>query len=156
MNLAIRGIEGQIAYGDSFHNNRHPDLRADHILANPPFNVSDWGGERLRDDKRWLYGAPPVGNANSAWVQHFLYHLTPRGIAGFMLANGSMSSNISSEGEIRKNIVEAGLVDCILALPGQLFRSTQIPACLWFLRKGRRDGKRTGETLFIDARKMGT
>ena len=156
MNLAIRGIEGQIAYGDSFHNDRHPDLRADYILANPPFNVSDWGGDRLRDDQRWVYGVPPVGNANFAWMQHFLYHLAPRGIAGFVLANGSMSSNQSNEGEIRKNIVEAGLVDCIIALPGQLFRSTQIPACLWFLRKGRAaGGKRTGETLFIDARKLG-
>ncbi len=156
MNLAIRGIEGQIAYGDSFHNDRHPDLRADCILANPPFNVSDWGGDRLRDDKRWEYGAPPVGNANFAWVQHFLHHLAPLGIAGFVLANGSMSSNQSGEGELRKNIVEAGLVDCIIALPGQLFRSTQIPACLWFLRKGRVAGEtRTRETLFIDARKLG-
>ena len=156
MNLAIRGIEGQIAHGDSFHNDRHPDLRADYILANPPFNVSDWGGERLRDDKRWVYGAPPSGNANFAWVQHFLYHLAPRGIAGFVLANGSMSSNSSGEGEIRKNIVEAGLVDCIIALPGQLFRSTQIPACLWFLRRGRGAGEaRTGETLFIDTRRLG-
>ncbi len=155
MNLAIRGIEGQIAHGDSFHNDRHPDLRADYILANPPFNVSDWDGERLRDDQRWEYGVPPAGNANFAWVQHFLYHLAPRGIAGFVLANGSMSSNQSNEGEIRKNIIEAGLVDCIIALPGQLFRSTQIPACLWFLHRGRRDEKRTGETLFIDARKLG-
>jgi len=156
MNLAIRGIEGQIAQGDSFHNDRHPDLRADYILANPPFNVSDWGGDRLRDDKRWEYGAPPVGNANFAWVQHFLHHLAPRGIAGFVLANGSMSSSQSGEGEIRKGIVEAGLVDCIIALPGQLFRSTQIPACLWFLRKGRVAGEtRTRETLFIDARKLG-
>ena len=155
MNLAIRGIEGQIAHGDSFHNDRHPDLRADYILANPPFNVSDWGGERLRDDRRWEYGVPPVGNANFAWVQHFLYHLAPRGTAGFVLANGSMSSNQSGEGEIRKNIIEAGLVDCVIAMPGQLFRSTQIPACLWFLRRGRRDGERMGETLFIDARKLG-
>ena len=158
MNLAIRGIAGQIEHGDSFHNDRHPDLRADYILANPPFNVSDWGGDRLRDDRRWEYGVPPVGNANFAWVQHFLYHLAPRGIAGFVLANGSMSSNQSGEGEIRKNIIEAGLVDCIIALPGQLFRSTQIPACLWFLRRGRLDGEhpdREGETLFIDARKLG-
>ena len=156
MNLAIRGIEGQIAHGDSFHNDRHPDLRADYILANPPFNVSDWGGERLRDDKRWEYGVPPVGNANFAWVQHFLHHLAPRGTAGFVLANGSMSSNQSGEGEIRKNIIEADLVDCIIALPGQLFRSTQIPACLWFLSKERRsDRHRQGETLFIDARKLG-
>ena len=158
MNLAIRGIEGQIARGDSFHNDRHPDLRADYVLANPPFNVSDWGGERLRDDKRWEYGVPPVGNANFAWVQHFLYHLAPRGTAGFVLANGSMSSNQSGEGNIRKNIIEAGLVDCIIALPGQLFRSTQIPACLWFLSKERRNDQRRdrqGGTLFIDARKLG-
>jgi type I restriction enzyme M protein len=158
MNLAIRGIEGQIAYGDSFHNDRHPDLRADYILANPPFNVSDWGGERLRDDKRWQYGVPPTGNANFAWVQHMAHHLSPRGVAGFVLANGSMSSNQSGEGEIRKNIIEAGLVDCIIALPGQVFRSTQIPACLWFLRRGRAAGEgqgHQGETLFIDARKLG-
>ena len=155
MNLAIRGIEGRIEHGDSFHNDRHPDLRADYILANPPFNVSDWGGDRLRDDKRWEYGLPPMGNANFAWVQHFLYHLAPRGIAGFVLANGSMSSNQSGEGEIRKSIIEAGLVDCIIALPGQLFRSTQIPACLWFLRRGRSVEARTGETLFIDARRSG-
>ncbi len=155
MNLAIRGIEGRIEHGDSFHNDRHPDLRADYILANPPFNVSDWGGEQLKDDKRWEHGVPPVGNANFAWVQHLLYHLAPRGIAGFVLANGSMSSNQSGEGEIRKNIIEAGLVDCIIALPGQLFRSTQIPACLWFLRRGRDGGERMGETLFIDARKLG-
>ena len=155
MNLAIRGIEGQIEHGDSFHNDRHPDLRADYILANPPFNVSDWGGDQLRDDKRWEYGIPPAGNANFAWVQHFLYHLAPRGIAGFVLANGSMTSIQSGEGEIRKNIIEAGLVDCIIALPGQLFRSTQIPACLWFLRRGRQEGDRPGESLFIDARKLG-
>ena len=155
MNLAIRGIEGQIAHGDSFHNDRHPDLRADFILANPPFNVSDWGGERLRDDKRWEYGVPPVGNANFAWVQHFLHHLAPRGTAGFVLANGSMSSNQSGEGQIRKNITEARLVDCIVALPGQLFRSTQIPACLWFLSRDRSGAERRDETLFIDARKLG-
>ncbi len=154
MNLAIRGIEGQIEHGDSFHEDRHPDLRADYILANPPFNVSDWGGDRLRDDKRWEYGVPPVGNANFAWVQHFLYHLAPRGTAGFVLSNGSMSSNQSGEGEIRKNLVEAGLVDCIVALPGQLFRSTQIPACLWFLSRDRRN--RSDSSLFIDARDMGS
>jgi len=164
MNLAIRGIEGQIAHGDTFHNDRFPDLRADFILANPPFNVSDWGGERLRDDKRWQYGVPPVGNANFAWVQHIIHHLAPTGVAGFVLANGSMSSNQSGEGEIRKNIIEADLVDCMVALPGQLFYSTQIPACLWFLARDR-SGKggsltrsyrdRRGEILFIDARKMG-
>ena len=155
MNLAIRGIVGQIESGDSFRNDRHPDLKADFILANPPFNVSEWQGEQLRDDKRWIYGTPPVGNANFAWVQHFIHHLAPKGIAGFVLANGSMSSNTSGEGEIRKQIIEADLVDCIIALPGQLFRSTQIPACLWFLRRGRRDGERMGETLFIDVRKLG-
>ena len=155
MNLAIRSIEGQIAHGDSFHNDRHPDLRADYILANPPFNVSDWGGERLPDDQRWQYGVPPKGNANFAWVQHFLHHLAPRGRAGFVLANGSMSSNQSGEGEIRRRIVEAGLVDCIVALPGQLFRSTQIPACLWFLSRDRSGAERRDETLFIDARKLG-
>ncbi len=121
MNLAIRGIEGQIAHGDSFHDDRHPDLKADFILANPPFNVSDWGGERLADDKRWRYGVPPKGNANFAWVQHMVHHLAPAGGAGFVLANGSMSSSQSGEGGLRKNLVEADLVDCMVALPGQLF-----------------------------------
>ncbi len=152
MNLAIRGIEGRIEHGDSFHNDRHPDLRADYILANPPFNASDWGGERLAADKRWQYGIPPKGNANFAWVQHMVHHLAPSGTAGFVLANGSMSSAQSGEGEIRKGLVEAGLVDCMVALPGQLFYSTQIPACLWFLA---RDRKRQGEILFVDARAMG-
>ena len=152
MNLAIRGIGGQIAHGDSFHNDCHPDLKADFILANPPFNVSDWGGDRLVDDKRWRYGIPPKGNANFAWVQHMLHRLAPKGVAGFVLANGSMSSNQSGEGEIRKNLIEAELVDCMIALPGQLFYSTQIPACLWFLARRR---KRQGEILFIDARKLG-
>ena len=152
MNLAIRGIDGQIAHGDSFHNDRHPDLKADFILANPPFNVSDWGGERLAEDRRWRYGVPPKRNANFAWVQHMVHHLAPKGVAGFVLANGSMSSGQSGEGEIRKNLIEAGLVDCMVALPGQLFYSTQIPACLWFLARGR---KRTGEILFIDARRLG-
>ncbi len=158
MNLAIRGIEGQIENGDSFHNDRHPDLKADYILANPPFNVSDWGSERLLDDKRWQYGVPPRGNANFAWVQHMVHHLAPFGIAGFVLANGSMSSNQSGEGEIRRNLIEAGLVDCMVALPGQLFYSTQIPACLWFLARNRTGGDhrdRMGEVLFIDARRMG-
>ena len=153
MNLAIRGIEGQIAHGDSFHNDRHPDLKADFILANPPFNISDWGGERLRDDQRWQYGVPPAGNANFAWVQHMAHHLAPSGVAGFVLANGSMSSNQSGEGEIRKNLIEAGLVDCMVAMPGQLFYSTQIPVCLWFLARNRRN--RRNELLFIDARKLG-
>ena len=158
MNLAIRGIEGQIAHGDSFHDDRHPDLRADFILANPPFNVSDWSGERLTDDKRWRYGVPPPRNANFAWVQHIVHHLAPAGAAGFVLANGSMSSAQSGEGEIRKNLVEADLVDCMVALPGQLFYSTQIPACLWFLARDRRDGRfrdRRGEVLFINARTLG-
>ena len=158
MNLAIRGIEGQIAHGDSFHNDRHPDLRADYILANPPFNVSDWGGERLADDQRWQYGVPPAGNANFAWVQHFVHHLAPAGLAGFVLANGSMSSSQRGEGEIREQLVEEDLVDCMVAMPGQLFYSTQIPACLWFLARDRRNGRfrdRRGEVLFIDARAMG-
>jgi type I restriction enzyme M protein len=158
MNLAIRGIDGQIAHGDTFHNDRHPDLKADFILANPPFNVSDWGGERLRDDKRWKYGVPAAGNANFAWVQHIVHHLAPAGIAGFVLANGSMSSNQSGEGEIRKNLIEADLVDCMVALPGQLFYSTPIPACLWFLARDKKNHKyqdRRGHILFIDARKLG-
>ena len=158
MNLAIRGIEGQIAHGDSFHNDSRPDLKADFILANPPFNVSDWGGERLTEDQRWHYGVPPKGNANFAWVQHMVHHLSPNGSVGFVLANGSMSSNQSNEGSIRKNLIESYLVDCMVALPGQLFYSTQIPACLWFLARDRKNGKfrdRRGEILFIDARKLG-
>jgi type I restriction enzyme M protein len=158
MNLAIRGIDGNIAHGDTFHHDRFPDLKADYILANPPFNVSDWGGERLRDDKRWQYGVPPAGNANFAWMQHIVHHLAPSGTAGFVLANGSMSSNQSGEGEIRKNLVEADLVDCMIALPGQLFYSTQIPACLWFLARDKKNARfrdRRGHVLFIDARKMG-
>ena len=158
MNLAIRGIDGQIAQDDSFLNDGHPDLKADFILANPPFNVSDWSGERLLNDQRWQYGVPPKGNANFAWVQHIVHHLAPTGAAGFVLANGSMSSNQSNEGVIRKSLIEANLVDCMVALPGQLFYSTQIPACLWFLsRTRRRDAARDrrGEILFIDARKLG-
>jgi type I restriction enzyme M protein len=159
MNLAIRGIDAQIAHGDTFHADRHPDLKADFVLANPPFNDSDWRGELLKDDKRWVYGVPPAGNANFAWVQHFISHLAPTGIAGFVLANGSMSANQSGEGEIRRAIIEADLVDCMVALPGQLFYSTQIPVCLWFLARDRRNGRfrdRRSETLFIDARKMGS
>src|SRR6059058_3715874 len=168
MNLAIRGIDAQIAHGDTFHNDKHLDLKADYVLANPPFNDSDWRGELLKDDKRWVYGAPPAGNANYAWVQHFIYHLAPTGLAGFVLANGSMSSNQSGEGEIRKAIIEADLVDCMVAMPGQLFYSTQIPVCLWFLRKNKAAGAngeklgpasrwrdRRRQTLFIDARKLG-
>jgi len=138
MNLAIRQIDGQIAQRDTFHNDRFPDLRADYILANPPFNMKDWGGEMLQKDRRWKYGVPPANNANFAWVQHFVHHLAPTGLAGFVLANGSMFSQSSGEGEIRKNIVEADLVDCIVALPGQLFYSTQIPVCLWFLTKNKK------------------
>jgi type I restriction enzyme M protein len=170
MNLAIRGIDAQIAHGDTFHNDKHPDLKADYVLSNPPFNDSDWRGELLKDDKRWVYGVPPAGNANFAWVQHFIHHLAPTGLAGFVLANGSMASNQSGEGEIRKSLIEADLVDCMVALPGQLFYSTQIPVCLWFLRRDKRrlpspSGRgaggegvrdRRGETLFIDARKLGT
>jgi type I restriction enzyme M protein len=159
MNLAIRGIDAQIAHGDTFHNDKHPDLKADWVLANPPFNDSDWRGESLKEDKRWVYGVPPASDANFAWVQHFIYHLAPTGLAGFVLANGSMSSNQSGEGEIRKAIIEADLVDCMVALPGQLFYSTQISVCLWFLARSKKNGRfrdRRGETLFIDARKMGT
>jgi type I restriction enzyme M protein len=160
MNLAIRGIEGNLGAHnvDSFHNDQHKDLKADFIIANPPFNISDWGGDRLREDARWQYGIPPKGNANYGWMQHMVYHLAPNGIAGFILANGSMSSNQSGEGEIRKAIIEADLVDCMVALPGQLFYNTQISACLWFLTRSKKNGKlrnRQGETLFIDARKMG-
>jgi len=156
MNLAIRGIEANIALGDSFHNDKHKDLKADYILANPPFNVSDWGGDLLRDDVRWKYGVPPVNNANFAWMQHMIHHLTPSGVLGLVLANGSMSSDTSGEGEIRKNIIEADLVDCMVALPPQLFYNTTIAACLWFIRRGKKkSGLRSGEVLFIDARKMG-
>src|SRR5438067_5946915 len=159
MNLAIRGIDAQIAHGDTFHDEKHPDLKADYVLANPPFNDSNWRGELLKDDKRWVYGVPPAGNANFAWVQHFIHHLAPTGLARVVLANGSMSSNQSGEGEIRKAIVEAALVDCMVALSGQLFYATQIAVCLWFLARNKRNGRfrdRHGETLFIDARKLGT
>ena len=168
MNLAIRGIDSNLGteHANSFHRDLHKDLKADYVLANPPFNDSDWGGERLREDARWKYGTPPVGNANFAWVQHFIHHLAPTGITGFVLANGSMSSNTSGEGDIRKAIIEADLVDCMVALPGQLFYSTQIPVCLWFLARNKQNGRpstgprhsfrdRRGEALFIDARKMG-
>jgi type I restriction enzyme M protein len=161
MNLAIRGIEAHLGgeHADSFRRDLHPDLKADYVLANPPFNDSDWSGAQLRDDPRWKYGVPPAGNANFAWVQHFIHHLAPAGIAGFVLANGSMSSNQSGEGDIRKAIIEADLVDCMVSMPGQLFYSTPIPVCLWFLARAKKNGKfrdRRKETLFIDARKMGT
>jgi type I restriction enzyme M protein len=170
MNLAIRGIEADFGpeHADTFRRDLHPDLRADFVIANPPFNDSDWF--RKDDDVRWQFGVPPKGNANFAWVQHFIHHLSPNGMAGFVLANGSMSSNQSGEGEIRKALIEADLVDCMVALPGQLFYSTQIPVCLWFLTKSKgakitkvadgdlpnciRDHRK--ETLFIDARKMGS
>lgn len=165
MNLAIRGIESHLGshHADTFHNDLHKDLRADFILANPPFNISDWGGERLKEDHRWKYGIPPTGNANFAWVQHIVYHLSPNGFAGFVLANGSMSSKQSGEGEIRKALIEANMIDCMVSLPEQLFYSTPIPVCLWFLAKDRSNGivkhtrlrDRRGEILFIDARKMG-
>lgn len=153
MNLAIRGIEANIVLGDSFHEDGHKDLKADYIIANPPFNISDWGGEHLQDDSRWKYGAPPTGNANFAWIQHMLYHLSPKGVMGTVLANGSMSSNTSNEGEIRRKLIEADLIDCMVALPSKLFFNTMIPACLWFLRRNK--DKRKGEVLFIDARNMG-
>ncbi len=161
MNLAIRGIDSNLGRenADSFHRNLHRDLRADYVLANPPFNDSDWGGDKLRDDVRWKYGAPPASNANFAWVQHFIHHLAPSGLAGFVLANGSMSSTASGEGEIRQRIIEADLVDCMVAMPGNLFYSTQIPVCLWFIARTKNNGRfrnHRGETLFIDARKLGT
>lgn len=170
MNLAIHGIEANLGSqpADTFLRNLHPDLKADYILANPPFNISDWSGQLLRNDARWAYGDPPVGNANYAWIQHFIHHLAPPngkggGVAGFVMANGSLSSNSGGEGDIRKRIVEADLVDCIVALPAQLFFTTGIPVCLWFLTRDKTgknlpNGGRTrkGETLFIDARKLGT
>ena len=174
MNLAIRGIEANLGpqHADTFLNDLHPDLKADYILANPPFNVSDWSGQLLRKDRRWTYGDPPVGNANYAWIQHFIHHLAPPngrggGVAGFVMANGSLSSNSGGEGEIRRKIVEADLVDAIVALPAQLFYTTGIPVCLWFLTRDKtgknlkngaplRPGGRQKETLFIDARNLGT
>lgn len=153
MNMAIRGIDADIRYGDTLHNDQHKDLKADFIIANPPFNISDWGAELLKDDVRWKYGVPPNGNANFAWVQHFIHHLSSKGTAGFVLANGSMSSQSSGEGDIRRKIIEADLVDAIVALPGQLFYNTGIPACLWFISRDRVN--RSGKTLFIDAREMG-
>lgn len=161
MNLAVRGIDSDIRWNNegSFHQDELRDLKADFVLANPPFNISDWGGDRLRDDVRWKFGVPPVGNANYAWLQHIFHHLAPNGTAGVVLANGSMSSNQSGEGDIRKAMIEADAVDCMVGLPGQLFYSTQIPACLWFLARNKNPGKalrdRRGQVLFIDARKMG-
>ena len=159
MNLAIRGIEANIGWNaeGSFHRDAFQDLKTDFVLANPPFIDSDWGGQLLRDDVRWKYGAPPVGNANYAWIQHFIHHLSNTGVAGFVLANGSLSVG-GQEGAIREEIIEADLVDCVVALPGQLFYSTQIPVSLWFIARdkvnsGKRD--RRGRTLFMDARSVG-
>src|SRR5699024_9869571 len=167
MNMAIRGIDFDFGKrpADTFTNDQHPDLRADYVMANPPFNVSDWWDEKLADDQRWQYGTPPEGNANFAWLQHMLYHLAPDGSLSLLLANGSMSSQTSGEGEIRKNLLEADLVECIVALPGQLFTNTQIPACIWVLTNnklngtktpdGESRGSRAGKVLFIDAREKG-
>lgn len=155
MNLAIRGIDADLGKfnADTFFNDCHPTLRADFIMANPPFNLSDWGADKLTDDVRWQYGMPPAGNANFAWLQHMIHHLAPNGKIGMVLANGSLSSQSGGEGEIRKNIINADLVECIIAMPTQLFYTTQIPVSLWFLAKNK---KQKGKTLFIDARKMGT
>lgn len=167
MNLAIRGIEADLGprWGDSFHDDLHRDLKADYILANPPFNVSDWGGDQLRDDSRWRYGVPPAANANYAWLQHMASKLSPRGVAGIVLANGSLSSQQSGEGAIRQAMLEGDLVECIVGLPGQLFYSTAIPVSLWFLSRDKADGysgsdrrawrDRRGEVLFIDGRRFG-
>jgi type I restriction enzyme M protein len=159
MNLAIRGIDAKIELGDTFHNDGHKDLKADYIIVNPPFNISDWGGEQLQDSHLWKYGVPPVGNANYGWLQLFINKLSPTGTAGIVLANGSMTTNTASEGEIRKNLIQQGMVDCMVALPTQLFYNTQIPACLWFLSRNRTNHKfrnRSNEILFIDARKLGS
>lgn len=160
MNLAIRGIDADLGeyHADTFHNDLHKRLKADYILANPPFNISDWGGDRLQEDMRWKYGVPPNGNANYGWIQHMVSKLAPTGTAGFVLANGSMSTNTNAEFEIRKKLIEEDLVECIVTLPGQLFYSTQIPVCLWFVTKNKaKNGKRerAGEILFIDARNLG-
>ncbi|MEF3355785.1 class I SAM-dependent DNA methyltransferase [Paenibacillus sp. GYB006] len=162
MNLAIRGLDGNLGehHADTFHDDLHRTLKADYILANPPFNISDWGGSSLTDDVRWKYGTPPEGNANYAWLQHMVYHLAPNGVAGIVLANGSLSSNTSNEGEIRKNLINSDLVDCIVSLPGSLFYSTSIPVCLWILNRNKKQhGKfrnRENEILFIDGRNLGT
>jgi type I restriction enzyme M protein len=169
MNLAIRGIDSsQVKWNNegSFLNDAHKDLKADYIIANPPFNVSDWGGDLMRTDGRWQYGVPPTGNANFAWMQHFIYHLAPTGQAGVVLAKGALTSKSSGEGDIRKALVENGLIDCIVNLPAKLFLNTQIPASLWFLSRNRRSSPegggggggyrdRSNEILFIDARNLG-
>ena len=163
MNLAIRGIDYDLgkSYGDTFRNDQHPDLRADYVLANPPFNIKQWGADKLAKDARWKYGVPPNGNANYAWLQHMAARLSADGRAGIVLANGSMTTTSGGEGEIRTAMVKADLVECMVALPGQLFANTQIPACLWFLSKSKGQGKRGSndrrkQVLFIDARKLGS
>jgi type I restriction enzyme M protein len=156
MNLAIRGIDAsQVKWNTegSFLNDAHKDVKADYVIANPPFNDSDWSGDQLRGDARWQYGVPPTGNANFAWIQHFIYHLAPKGQAGFVLAKGSLTSKTGGEGDIRKALIDKGLIACIVNLPAKLFLNTQIPACLWFISRNRT--KRAGEILFIDARNMG-
>jgi type I restriction enzyme M protein len=165
MNMAIRGIDFNFggAPGDTLLNDLHPDLRADYVMANPPFNMKEWWNEKLASDPRWIAGTPPQGNANFAWLQHMLYHLAPAGSMALLLANGSMSSNTNNEGEIRKKLIEDGYVECMVALPGQLFTNTQIPACIWFLTRDKRNGlalnktkrDRRGQFLFIDARQLG-
>ena len=156
MNLAIRGIDAsQVKWNTegSFLNDALRDVKADFVMANPPFNDSDWSGDQLRNDARWQYGTPPTGNANFAWIQHFIYHLAPSGQAGFVLARGSLTSKTGGEGEIRKALIDKGLIACIVNLPAKLFLNTQIPACLWFVSRNR--SKRVGEILFIDARDKG-
>ena len=165
MNLAVRGIDAEIRWNSegSFHKDELPDLRADYVLANPPFNISDWGGDRIREDARWRFGPPPAGNANFAWLQHIMHHLAPTGTAGVILANGSMSSTQNGEGDIRRAMVDGDVINCMIAMPGQLFYSTQIPVCIWFLARDKSNGvgktqtlrDRRGEILFIDARKLG-
>ena len=158
MNLAIRGIESKIEWGDTLLNDLHKDLKADYVLANPPFNVSDWSGQLMRDDQRWKFGPPPVGNANYAWLQHIVHHLAPTGTAGVVLANGSMTSNSGGEGEIRKAMIDGNVIDCMVSLPNNLFYNTAIPACLWFMARDRKNHNfrdRRGEILFIDARNLG-
>ena len=154
MNLAIRGIDGNLGEipEDTFLNDQHPTMRADYVMANPPFNLTPWGADKLKEDQRWKFGMPPAGNANFAWIQHMIWHLAPNGKMGMVLANGSLSSQSGGEGEIRKNIVDADLVECIISLPDKLFYTTGIPVCLWFINKNK---KQKGKTLFIDARNMG-
>ncbi|GAB5491714.1 MAG: class I SAM-dependent DNA methyltransferase [Phototrophicaceae bacterium] len=155
MNLEIRGIDSSnIRYGDTFHSDKHPDLKADYILANPPFNISDWGGQLLEDDSRWWFGVPPANNANFAWIQHIISHLSTDGRAGFVLANGSMSTSTNAEADIRQSLIDADMIDCMVALPSQLFHNTQIPVCLWFVNRNKPEHRKE-QVLFIDGRNMG-